>query len=73
MTILGFYTLYLYCDKVNIPNGKVTDGIHMYDEFPYTYCSELCSECRSEARKDGWILKRNGDAICPKCNKRNIK
>lgn len=73
MAIVGCYTLDLYCDNSNIPDGKVTDGIHRYDEFPDSYSMELGSECRSLARKDGWLLKRNGDAICPKCNKRNRK
>ncbi len=69
MSIVGGYTLDLYCDNSNIIKGKITDGIHQYNEFPHIYFSELGSECRSEARKEGWILKRNGNAICPKCNK----
>ena len=73
MAIVGCYTLDLYCDKINIPDGEATDGIHRYNEFPHTYYDELGSICRSQARKDGWILKRNGNTICPKCNKRKIK
>ncbi len=57
--IVGCYSLNLYCDRKNEE--------HEYKEFPHTYTDELGSRCRKSARQDGWLLKRNGDCICPKC------
>lgn len=63
--IVGGYTLDLYCDKES--------NQHEYDEFPDTYADEFGSTCRRRARESGWILKRNGTAICPKCSGRGKK
>lgn len=65
----GCYALDLYCDKRkdNAP-GKADDGVHSWDEFPHQYTGESGSECRSRARKAGWIIKNDGTAICPKCS-----
>lgn len=60
------YTLALYCD--NLEQDYCFGGHHEWNEFPHEYLhSERGSACRAEARKDGWILKRDGTAICPKC------
>ncbi len=69
---VGCYTLDLYCDRSTILYGEAGDGIHRYDEFPISYSMELGVDCRQQARKDGWILKRNGDAICPKCSGKGV-
>ncbi len=58
--IAGAYTLDLYCDKKN--------SEHAYDEFPHIYVHEFGSTCRRFARKAGWLLGKNGIAICPKCS-----
>lgn len=63
--IAGCYTLDLYCDKDN--------KNHSYNEFPHTYIAEKGSDCRRAARKDGWILTRDNEAICPKCSKKRKK
>lgn len=65
----GCYTLDLYCDRVgeNLP-GDSTDGRHTWNEFPHEYVDEHGSACRAKARRDGWIIKNNGTAICPKCS-----
>lgn len=60
MSWAGCYALDLYCDN---PNGE-----HKYGEFPHQYTAELGSECRSKARKAGWVFKRDGTCICPKCS-----
>lgn len=57
---IGGYTLELYCD-----NEK---GVHAYNEFPHAFLHEFGSECRSTARKNGWILHLDGTATCPKCS-----
>ena len=58
MTV-GGYTLDLYCDREN--------PAHEYKEFPHQFTYETGATCRRVARKKGWILRRNGQAICPKC------
>jgi hypothetical protein len=60
--IVGCYTLDLYCEL------ETED--HEYKEFPHEYTDEYGSKCRSDARKSGWILRRDGTAICPKCNQK---
>jgi hypothetical protein len=62
----GCYLLHLYCDNYSVQNL----GEHRYNEFPHSYTDEYGARCRADARRDGWILKRNGGAICPKCAKR---
>lgn len=64
--IVGCYALDLYCENYD-PRAL---GLHEYDEFPHTYTDEYGSRCRTDARKDGWLLRRDGTALCPKCNKR---
>ena len=60
--IVGCYTLDLYCDNEGA-------SCHEFDEFPHSYGAEFGSQCRAEARRDGWKL-HNGQAICPKCNRK---
>jgi hypothetical protein len=60
--IVGCYTLHLYCDADN--------DAHEYQEFPHEYTDEFGSKTRVKAREEGWILKRDYTAICPKCNKK---
>ena len=60
--IVGCYTLDLYCD--------LESEEHEYKEFPHEFTHEFGSRARAEARKVGWILRRNGMAICPKCSER---
>lgn len=74
----GCYTLDLYCE--NFQNGgllardagtldaKTCDGVHGWFEFPHQYTGEYGAECRSRARKAGWIIKNDGTAICPRCS-----
>jgi hypothetical protein len=60
----GCYSLDLYCD-VQAP--------HPYKTFPVTYTAEHGSTCRRGARRDGWILKRDGRSICPSCAKQGLR
>ena len=60
--IAGCYTLDLYCSKF-----KQHDTIHVWNEFPHQYTDEFGSACRKAARLDGWVFKRNGVVLCPKC------
>lgn len=52
--------LLLYCDREN--------PMHLYQEFPRQYTGKNGPDCRRLARRRGWKLKRNGEAICPKCS-----
>ena len=73
---MGTYTLDLYCDRAGPSDAYKDDGAggltdvhgHTWNEFPRTYTHESGSKARTRARKAGWILQRNGDAICPKCS-----
>jgi hypothetical protein len=60
----GCYSLDLYCD-VQTP--------HPYKAFPVTYVAERGPTCRSHARRSGWILKRDGRAICPSCAAKGLR
>lgn len=74
--ITGCYVLHLYCDNSTGPKDEeyiTMDDRHEFREFPHVYSAELGSRCRTNARKDGWILKRNGQAICPKCSGKKAK
>ena len=73
MSGYGCYTLDLYCDMAE--SVIYPDKVHEYGEFPKTYTAEFGSECRKMARKDGWIIRRDGTVICPKCSKkvRNVQ
>lgn len=57
----GMYGLDLYCDNEDAPD-------HVYDEFPHQYTDELGSVCRAKARRAGWVIRKDGTAICPKCS-----
>lgn len=61
--IASGYTLDLYCDHP----GHVYS--HISQKFQYCSDSKNCySEVRKMARNEGWILKKNGEVICPKCS-----
>jgi hypothetical protein len=73
--VVGGYSLDLYCDNTE-------EGAHPHDyfdwenyvKFPLTYFEDAPNgyyKTRQMARKDGWILKRDGTAICPRCSKKN--
>lgn len=70
MSQVSCYTLDLYCD--NREHGKCK-GFKRYDDSPITYCHEMGSVCMSMARNDGWLLKRDGGALCPSCSGKHKK
>lgn len=64
MSWAGCYSLDLYCDKQS--------DAHAYGEFPHQYTSERGSEARATARRAGWIVRRDGSSICPKCSGKSL-
>lgn len=58
--IVSGYSLDLYCDREN-PD-------HAWNEFPHDFSSESKRVCFKAALAAGWIIKRDGTAICPKCS-----
>ncbi len=67
--IVGCYCLDLYCDNDHsYKDGRGIDGIHAHNEFPHSYTAEMGATCRRNARRNGWKLKHNGFALCPKCS-----
>jgi hypothetical protein len=71
--IVGCYSLHLYCD--NVPDRPWQPGdLHDWSEFPHEYDGdETGAQARKRARKKGWALRRDGTALCPKCNPRSPK
>lgn len=70
----GIYNLALYCKHTDsncweCKNEKFETGGGC-PRFPIEYIHEFGSVCRTDARKDGWILHRDGTATCPHCKKR---
>ena len=67
--IVGCYTLDLYCDDPNETHEKI-DFMHSAGgEFPHQYTAAYGSQCRAQARRDGWTLNlQKNTAICPKCH-----
>lgn len=84
MSMVGNYTLELYCDNYDYTlfgeidystdiRGIRSDG-HIFNDFPHEYIDEFGSKCRAKARKAGWLLNvKTGAAICPKCAKKGLK
>jgi hypothetical protein len=60
MSWAGCYSLDLYCDRKS--------DAHQYSEFPHQYTDEHGSACRAMARRDGWVINKDGAAVCPKCS-----
>lgn len=69
MTAVGCYTLDLYCDNVDAPlvSQRPGPGQHLYDEFPAQFFHELGSQCRSAAKRKGWMFAKDGRTFCPRC------
>lgn len=72
--IVGAYSLHLYCDSGN--EGNHPHGYYDWESarrFPIEYNSDDVPNgyytTRKMAKRDGWKLKRDGTAICPKCAK----
>ena len=70
---VGCYTLDLYCDKSAEVYSPAEDTVHEWNEFPHQLTHESGSACRAIARKRGWIIKSNGNAICPKCSGKKLR
>lgn len=68
----GGYSLDLYCDVDATIVYDQTENrprfFHIYDEFPHKFFAETGPECRSEARKKGWIFRQDGTHRCPRCS-----
>lgn len=65
---VGTYGLDLYCDNATDLRELVDEHGHNHGEFPHQYTGESGSNCRTRARRAGWIIGRDGSAICPKCS-----
>jgi hypothetical protein len=59
-TCPGGYSLHLYC--------KYENPDHTFSEFPHEYeDGATFAQAAGHAKKDGWLIHRNGLATCPKC------
>lgn len=62
-TCPGGYSLDLYCDRIN--------PAHRYDDFPWGVVQfQTYGQSAAWARRQGWVLHRDGTATCPKCSGR---
>lgn len=60
LTVVGGYTLHLYCCMIN-PN-------HSWEDLKVSeFYSETGAEARRMARHDGWRFNRDKTATCPRC------
>lgn len=61
--ITGTYILTVKCDtRANFPKGHLA--------FPKQFLAQTASQCRQQARRDGWLIDHNkgyGYALCPQC------
>ena len=74
MSIIGCYTLDLYCENSKVMCGMPDELGHVYNEFPHQYISEMGSTARREARQDGWKLDMEAQtALCPRCSGKKPK
>lgn len=69
----GSYTLHLYCDNVvKDEAGNVVeyglDGIHDFGQLPNEFFGDNRGDCVAQARRRGWLLKRDGRDFCPRCS-----
>jgi len=66
--IVGGYTLNLYCDGEAHGNGHFSEFAEFCDDSINCYRA-----VRKEARESGWILRKDGSALCPKCSNKKAK
>lgn len=65
------YTMDLYCDNRSDPWATVIwplDEVHGSREFPAQFSGTDRADCVRQARRTGWLFKRNGDVLCPRCS-----
>ena len=73
---IGCYTVDLYCDCVS-PNNYGFDCPHYYGglnnsekQYPAQFTGRTRQECIKDARAIGWVFKRDGRVISPKCKEK---
>lgn len=75
--ILEGYSLDLYCDGNMSPLGVTYgDDFHRSNgqlTFPEQFFGESRSDCRTQARRRGWVFHRNGLVSCPACRQAGRK
>lgn len=65
---VGGYSLDLYCDRLDVKHGEVTDRFgHRYNEFPHQFLAETGTQCDRAARAKGWHIGPHR-VLCPKCS-----
>ena len=65
MTVIGGYTLHLYCCMIN-PN-------HSWRDLDTAeFYSQSGATCRRMAREEGWRFNRDKTATCPRCVKEGL-
>ena len=69
MPEVSCYTAHLYCDCVSADNYGGDCPNDGYMEYPHEFSGATKNEYRKAARVKGWVFKRDGRVIAPKCNK----
>lgn len=67
MSDVGAYHLQLYCDHPECPGPEVRGPSGITVAINNQYEGRNRAECVAQARRDGWILHRDGRCTCPKC------
>lgn len=64
--IVGCYCLHLYCDHKD--HAVNATSANRNEPAEYGTGMEHGSQARRAARRDGWVLHKDGTTTCPECN-----
>lgn len=64
--IVGCYSLDLYCDTGHRKDGT-TEEYNLADPGQFTGQTE--GDCKRDARRAGWLFRRDGTVYCRECVK----
>lgn len=66
--IVGCYSMDLYCDTGHNATGMASMREYQLAQR-HQYTGKTEAECKREARKDGWLFRRDGRVFCRVCVK----
>jgi hypothetical protein len=67
MTIVGCYTMDLYCLRETCEREKLANTFRpAVQPCPHQFTGQTEAQCRREARRVGWRFSK-GDVTCPHC------
>ncbi len=72
MCEIGCYDMRLYCDgKRDVSEVGWAESCELSDlPESHEFAGGSRAECVRQARKRGWVFKRDGRTLCPKCSRK---